>query len=106
MGVVKEWKKPQNPWVKVNIDAALFKDLDCTVMGCVVRGSSGQFIMAKHMKQKGIMSPREAEALYIRETLLWAREKNLTKCIFETNSHVLVQVCKRAGGMIIFSYNC
>lgn len=26
---IRKWEKPQDSWVKINIDAALFEDIDC-----------------------------------------------------------------------------
>lgn len=31
--VTKKWEKPQHPWVKINIDAALFADIECISLG-------------------------------------------------------------------------
>lgn len=70
--VIRKWEKPQNPWVKINIDAAwvkinideaLFEDIDCIGLGSVVRGANGQFLMAMSSRQGALIPPREAEAL-------------------------------------------
>ena len=61
--VIKKWEKPQNPWVKVNIDAALFEDIDCIGLGSIVRGADGNFLMAMSRRQAVFLPPREAEAV-------------------------------------------
>lgn len=67
---VRRWEKPQDSWVKINIDAALLEDVGCIGFGCVVRGADGQFIMAMHRKQGGLTSPRDAEALSLKAALM------------------------------------
>lgn len=38
----------------------------------------------------GVMQAKEAEALSLKEALLWARRWTSSKCIFETDAKVLV----------------
>lgn len=89
LGAVCKWEKPQTSWVKMNLDAAFFEEIDCIGLGSVVRGADGQFIMAMHRRQQGLMAPREAEALCLKEALIWLKDKSFSKCNFETDSQFL-----------------
>lgn len=57
--------------MKVNIDAALFEDVDCIGLASIVRGANGQFLMAMSKRQEALLPPREAEGVCLRETLTW-----------------------------------
>ncbi|KAL8114292.1 hypothetical protein AgCh_021227 [Apium graveolens] len=99
---IRKWEKPQVSWVKINIDAALFEDIDCIGLGSVVRGSNGQFLMARSSRQDVLIPPREAEAMCLKESLLWLKDKGLQKCVFETDSQVLARACKGGRGRSLF----
>lgn len=74
--VICKWVKPQQHWVKANIDAALFDDIGCIGMGSVVRDAEGQFLMARSRRREGLVPPREAEALSLKEALSWLKDTN------------------------------
>ena len=97
-----KWVKPQQHWVKINIDAALFEDIGCIGMGSVVRGADGQFLMARSMRREGLIPPREAEALCLKEALSWIKDKNFRRCVFETDCQVLARACKGVNGKSYF----
>ncbi|XP_074369140.1 uncharacterized protein LOC141710128 [Apium graveolens] len=99
---IRKWEKPQVSWVKINIDDALFEDIDCIGLGSVVRGSNGQFIMARSSRQDVLIPPREAEAMCLKESLVWLKDKGLQKCVFETDSQVLARACKGGRGRSLF----
>lgn len=64
------------------------------VLGSVVRGLNGQFVIARSTKKTGLIPPREAEALCIKKTLSRLKDKSFKKCVFETDSQILVRACK------------
>lgn len=58
--------------------------------------------MAMSRRQDVLLPPREAEAVCLRETLIWLRDKGLRYCIFETDSQVLARACKGVNGISFF----
>lgn len=64
------WKKPHEGWLKVNTDAAVFSDGTIGV-GAVIRDSNGSFVGARCCKVAGAWSPREPEAISMKEALSW-----------------------------------
>ncbi|XP_074352565.1 uncharacterized protein LOC141691704 [Apium graveolens] len=100
--VIRRWERPVTGWVKVNIDAVLFEDVHSTGMGIVVRDAEGKFLMVVSRQRDGLVSPREAEALCLKEALSWLKDKGLSKCIFETDSQLLARACKGVYGRSYF----
>lgn len=89
------WTKPMDGWVKLNTDAAVFHDGSIGV-GCVLRNSQGQFLGAKHCRLVGVWSPREAEAIGLKEALSWLISGGTQRCIIESDSQVLVDASGRS----------
>ncbi|XP_074361914.1 uncharacterized protein LOC141702127 [Apium graveolens] len=100
---VSTWEKPQQNWVKINIDAALFEDIGYVGMGSIVRGADGQFLLARSVRREGLVPPREAEALSLKEALSWLKDKDFRRCIFETDSQVLAKACNGVTGRSYFA---
>ncbi|KAL8113302.1 hypothetical protein AgCh_020567 [Apium graveolens] len=101
-GSLKIWRRPQHGWVKVNTDAALFLEWDSTGVGNVIRDEHGQFIRARNHKLQALYSPREAEALGLKEALSWVKELGYKRCVFETDAKELVEACRSAQGNTYF----
>lgn len=99
---VRIWEKPQNGWVRVNVDAAVFKSTDCIGLRSVVQGSQGQFIMARNTRKACVIPRREGEALGLKEALSWLKNKSFKICVFETDSRVLARACQGVNGRSYF----
>ncbi|XP_074346112.1 uncharacterized protein LOC141684874 [Apium graveolens] len=91
----KRWKKPEEGWIKVNVDAMIFQE---NGIGCaaVIRDARGEFPASRCKKIAGVWRPKEAEAIAFKEALSWIIELQHKNCVFETDSRVLVQACNRA----------
>lgn len=90
----RQWEKPEAGWVKVNVDAATFRDKSVG-WGAVIRDHNGAFLATICKKVEGAWRPREAEAMAIKEALSWIIKLQYQKCIVETDARTLVQACKR-----------
>ncbi|XP_074342828.1 uncharacterized protein LOC141680525 [Apium graveolens] len=77
------WTKPPGGWIKINVDAALFRA--CTILSYGWR-----------------LAAREAEALSLREALSRLKGLNYDYCIFESDSKLLVEACKGGDGVSYF----
>lgn len=95
------WAKPDADWLKVNIDAAIFQDGSIGV-GSVIRDSNGIFVGARSCKLAGAWSPREAEAISMKEVSSWIIKNAYKKCVIETDSKCLVTTCKGTPGEAFF----
>lgn len=92
------WCCPAVGWVKVNTDASVFEDMRSVGLGCVARGDTGEFLMARACRYRGLLTPRDAEALGLKEAICWAVEKGFKRCIFETDAKVVVDAIHGSHG--------
>ncbi|KAL8158304.1 hypothetical protein AgCh_002850 [Apium graveolens] len=97
-GSGRKWCCPAVGWVKVNTDAAVFEDMRCVGLGCVARGDTGEFLMARASRHRGLLTPRDAEALGLKEAICWAVEKGFKQCIFETDAKLVVDAIHGSHG--------
>lgn len=98
----RQWRKPQEGWVKVNIDAACRDHSGVIGMGCIVRDDRGEFVRARSATARGGMPPREAEAWSFRAALLWMKSWRTQKCIFELDAKTVVDAVHGTRGNSIF----
>lgn len=85
----------------MNIDAAVFQNRSIGV-GSVLRDSNGQFLYARCRCLDGARQPREAEAIGLKEAMLWVKELGITHCLVETDLKVLVDACNGKPGEAYF----
>ena len=85
------WTKPSIGWVKANIDAAIFQNQGQIGAGCIVRDAASNMIIARTTNILGAYPVREAEALSLEEALSWLKERQIDKCILETDSAQIVE---------------
>ncbi|WOH11565.1 hypothetical protein DCAR_0831054 [Daucus carota subsp. sativus] len=98
----RRWQVPQRDWVKINLDAAIFADIKKIGIGGVIRDANGNFVKAVCKQLDGLWSPREAEALSLKEILSWTKQHGFTRCVFETDSKLLVDACNGSSGRSYF----
>lgn len=56
------WHKPNEGYIKCNIDATLFKENNTFGVGICLRGHQGDYICPRTFHSKGVPNPRTAEA--------------------------------------------
>lgn len=100
--VLKKWKKPPDGWTKINIDAAIQTQTGDIGVACVARDDRGRFLAARGAKCRGFNQVREAEAVGLREALLWMKEWKTTNCIFELDAKLVVDAVYNNTGMANF----
>lgn len=83
------WQEPSLGWMKVNVDAALNMPTRRTWVGWVIRNSDGSFYAACSMSKRSVYTPKEVEAMGIREVLSWCKSKGLDFVQVEKNSLVV-----------------
>lgn len=97
----RKWKKPPLGWWTVNVDVAVFTNRSIGV-ACVIRDSQGLFKSARCRTLDGAWQAREAEAISLKEALTWVKELQLSHCIFQSDSKLLVNACKGMTGEAYF----
>lgn len=100
-GAVRRWIKPQQGWIKINVDAACKQGENLVRVGCIARDDRGHFIRARNNVLRGSFQAREAEALSLKEALSWAKQWRINKIVFESNAKILVEAVNGSRGFLI-----
>lgn len=80
----------EEDYVKCNIDAAIFGEQRCFGFGMCIRNSRGHFIKALSKWYEGTPPPLEAEALGLRDAILWLGQMGLSKVHIELDCRLMV----------------
>ncbi|XP_075504615.1 uncharacterized protein LOC142542052 [Primulina tabacum] len=86
-----EWRKPQYPFLKCNVDVAFFTETRSMGFGMVVRDTEGKCIGCRSMVMEGLYEVKEGEAMELREALSWIREMNFNQVMFEMDAQIIVK---------------
>ncbi|XP_019198406.1 PREDICTED: uncharacterized protein LOC109192287 [Ipomoea nil] len=78
-------------YLKLNTDAAIDLENNRVGFGWVLRDDCGQFVAASSIPGEGASSPKEAEAMAIREALSWTKRINLHNVQIECDAQLVVQ---------------
>jgi ribonuclease HI len=84
------WNKPSQGWIKINVDAAFFRDQGMTSVACCVRDETGSFICAKTRTFNTVVTVLEGEALALLEAIRLAVHHGWDHVAFESDSNTLV----------------
>ncbi|KAL4320923.1 hypothetical protein AHAS_Ahas14G0059000 [Arachis hypogaea] len=87
------WRPPLPGWVKCNVDAAFLEVLSGGATTAVFRDHVGNLLTASNSKIAAT-SPLATEALAVREALIIAKNFQLDRIIFESDSLILIQALK------------
>ncbi|XP_074352699.1 uncharacterized protein LOC141691846 [Apium graveolens] len=88
--------------LKVNVDAATFEGIGSVGVGSNLRNKAGAFIRTRSKRISISMQTREAETIALKEALTWIKKLGIKKCIFETDSKLLVDACEGVQGRSFF----
>ena len=97
LGLPTRWERAGTEWVKVNVNVAVFGETRSIGIGCVLRNSSGHFLLAITIPIQQQLGPKEAEVVGVREALSWVKQKNLTNVIVETDSQLVFNAVKKTS---------
>ncbi|QHN93426.1 uncharacterized protein DS421_17g592590 [Arachis hypogaea] len=95
------WRPPPPGWVKCNVDAAFLEVLHGGATAAVFRDHVGNLLTASNFKI-ATTSPLAAEALAVREGLIIAKNFQLERVIFESDSLILIQALKSKATIVEF----
>jgi hypothetical protein len=84
------WRRPNEGWLKINVDAAFFRDQRKTSVACCVRQDNGSFLCAQTRNLSYVPTVLEGEALALLEAARLAVQQGWDRVVFESDSHTLV----------------
>lgn len=90
------WVKPQFNEVKINANAALFKDYGVSGTWLIARNHDGHLILEKTGCYDEVLDPVLAEALSVKEALSWVKELSRSAVVLESDCLVVVQLIHSA----------
>jgi ribonuclease HI len=86
------WSKPPPPFLKCNVDCALFNNNSVAGYGLCIRNSTGQFIVGMSNFTHSSLMPVEAEAWGLLEAIKFAAANDMSSVIFESDCKVIVDI--------------
>ncbi|XP_030943767.1 uncharacterized protein LOC115968497 [Quercus lobata] len=86
------WLPPEPPRYKMNVDAAIFKDLRAMGAGMVLRDSQGLVLAAMSKRVPANLEALEAEAKAMEVAVQFAGEAGFREVYFETDSSTLKNI--------------
>jgi ribonuclease HI len=84
------WRRPNEGWLKINVDAAFFHNQRKTSVACCVRRDDGSFLCAQTRNMSLVPTVLEGEALALLEASRLAVQQGWDRVVFESDSNTLV----------------
>jgi ribonuclease HI len=85
------WQPPDADYLKCNVDAAIFEEQRSFGIGMCIRDSHGNFIKASIKWYDGVPPPSEAEAMGLKDAILWLGQLGLSKVQIELDCKLVVE---------------
>jgi len=86
------WTKPPPPFLKFNVDCALFNNNSVAGYGLYIRNSTGQFIGCMSNFSHCFLMLVEVEAWGLLEAIKFVVAKDMSSVIFESDCKVIVDI--------------
>ncbi|KAF5450671.1 hypothetical protein F2P56_031001 [Juglans regia] len=94
VSVIKQWKKPEDGWLKANFDAAIDEQNGIVGLWIIIRNNKREVMAAysepQRMKTKAVV----VEAIALRRTIEVCKEMGFNKVIFEGDALVIINTVK------------
>uniref|UniRef100_A0A803QB69 RNase H type-1 domain-containing protein n=1 Tax=Cannabis sativa TaxID=3483 RepID=A0A803QB69_CANSA len=97
---IEHWTRPIDPYIKVNVDGAIFSNEECFGFGMVARTASGSVIEAVQIRKIGNWSPLLVEAMGLKEALSWIKQKDWHSVIVESDCLTLINDVKSTKTLV------
>ncbi|KAM6541055.1 hypothetical protein CsatB_005502 [Cannabis sativa] len=82
---VEQWTAPDFPFVKINVDGALFSAQGQYGLGLIARSAAGLVLGAKSLSREGSLQPHIVEAIGIKEALSWSKANGWSQIVVESD---------------------
>ena len=84
------WKPPPTSTYKLNFDAAIFADLNCTGFGAIIRNEEGEVMAGMSVKGPLALNSAKAEALARRRAVQFANEAGFSSLVIEGDNALVM----------------
>ncbi|KAM6542308.1 hypothetical protein CsatB_006755 [Cannabis sativa] len=82
---VEQWTTPDFPFVKVNVDGALFSVQGRYGLGLIARSAAGMVLGARILSREGSLQPHIVQAIGIKEALSWSKANGWSDVVVKTD---------------------
>ncbi|KAM6563495.1 hypothetical protein CsatB_023493 [Cannabis sativa] len=83
--LVEQWTTPDFPFIKVNVDGALFADQGRYGLGLIARSATGWVLGARSLSREGALQPHIVEAIGTNEALSWSKANGWSHIVVESD---------------------
>lgn len=89
------WKPPPSSrFKKLNFDAAIFKEVDATGMGAIIRNENGEVMASLSVKGPPVTYSEEAEILACRRTVEFAMDCGFLELVVEGDNQLVMDALR------------
>ena len=92
------WQPPPPSVYKLNFDAAIFAELQCSGLGAIIRNSDGEVMAAMSVKGPSINSSEEAKALACRRAIEFSMEVGFSELLIEGDNATVMKAVSSSSG--------
>ena len=85
-----QWAHPNDPWYKVNVDAAIFSNTNSIGIGALIWDHEGRVEAAINKSIPILLGPLKAEAKALKECVFFAWDLSVRDVIFECDSQIVI----------------
>nr|XP_023876296.1 uncharacterized protein LOC111988743 [Quercus suber] len=91
------WVAPTDPVYKLNFDAAIFKELNCSGIGAIIRNGKGEVMAAMSAKGPLVEDSEEAETLACRKAVEFAIDAGFSELVIEGDNAAVMASLSHGG---------
>ena len=84
------WKQPPPSVYKLNFDAAIFSDLNCSRFGAIIHNEEGEVMARMSVKGPLVHNSIEAEALVCRRVVQFSIEAGFSRLVIEGDNALVM----------------
>ncbi|CAN1153895.1 hypothetical protein LINPERHAP2_LOCUS19691 [Linum perenne] len=85
----RQWHPPRQLWLKCNVDAGIKARERRWSHGMLVRDQTDQLLQCRIVWSRGLLEPREGEALALFDAMEWLRAQGFQQVQFEVDVEVI-----------------
>ena len=91
------WVAPTDPVYKLNFDAAIFKELNCSGVGVIIRNANGEVMAAMSAKGPPVEDSEVAETLACRKAMEFAIDAGFSELLIEGDNVAVMSSLSHGG---------
>ena len=91
------WHPPPESSFKLNFDAAIFLELNCSRVGAMIRNERGEVMAAMSARGPQVVDSEKAKILACRRAMEFAREAGFTELVIEGDNVSVMKSVSASG---------